>query len=308
MLPNAPERGTVTEGAREEFAQALWPRYRLAAKAERGQMLDEYCRVTGCHRKAAIRALRRMPATGRRRAGRPRRYGRELEPILEQLWIASDGLSGKLLVPILPATADGPRTPPRRPGDAGGAPRAHERPCGDARSVAAPGAPGGAGCEQRARPSALAHVGRVGLGRSPGRPAGDLVLHCGDMTDGFFLTTLVAVDVATSWIELEAVWGTGHRRVGTGIHRIRERLPFALRAWHSDNGGEFPLGKRPRRATLQPPWGAIMSTTLSHSSRPPVVGSPSRLSSPARLKPGSVDPKSVSRSRRAPLVNAIESD
>jgi len=47
------------------------------------------------------------------------------------------------------------------------------------------------------------------------------------------------VDVATSWTELEPVWGLGHRRVGTGVHHIRQRLPFPLHAWHSDNGSEF---------------------------------------------------------------------
>jgi len=47
------------------------------------------------------------------------------------------------------------------------------------------------------------------------------------------------VDVATSWTELEAVWGLGKRRVGTGVHHVRQRLPIPLRAWHSDNGSEF---------------------------------------------------------------------
>ena len=39
----------------------------------------------------------------------------------------------------------------------------------------------------------------------PGSVQVDLVLHCGERTAGFYLTTLVAVDVATSWCELEAV-------------------------------------------------------------------------------------------------------
>ncbi len=68
---------------------------------------------------------------------------------------------------------------------------------------------------------------------------GDLVLHCGEVLDGFYLTTLVAVDVATRWTELEAIWGLGQQRVGTGVHHIRQRVPFPLREWHSDNGGEF---------------------------------------------------------------------
>lgn len=67
----------------------------------------------------------------------------------------------------------------------------------------------------------------------------DLVAHCGESTDGFYLTTLVGVDVATSWTELEAVWGKGQQRVGTGVHKTRQRLPFRLAEIHTDNGGEF---------------------------------------------------------------------
>jgi hypothetical protein len=74
---------------------------------------------------------------------------------------------------------------------------------------------------------------------APGSLQGDLVLHCGESPAGFFLSTLVTVDVATSWTELEAIWGGGQQRVGTGVHRVRQRLPFPLREWHTDNGSEF---------------------------------------------------------------------
>lgn len=67
----------------------------------------------------------------------------------------------------------------------------------------------------------------------------DLVLHCGESTEGFFLTTLCAVDVASGWTELQPVWGMGKQRVGTAIHLISQRLPFALRALHTEGGAEF---------------------------------------------------------------------
>lgn len=73
----------------------------------------------------------------------------------------------------------------------------------------------------------------------PGAVQGDLVLHGGESTAGFYLSSLVGVDVASGWIELEAVWGVGAGRVGAGIDHIRRRLPVPLRAWHTDNGGEF---------------------------------------------------------------------
>ncbi len=63
--------------------------------------------------------------------------------------------------------------------------------------------------------------------------------HCGESTEGFYLTTLMMVDVATSWSEFEAVWGKGYLHVGGAVHFVRQRFPFGVRELHSDNGGEF---------------------------------------------------------------------
>jgi len=236
----------VTRLTRQEYAAALRGRYHAAGKSERGRILDECCRTTGCHRKAAIRLLRRAPARRARRRGRPCRYGPELLPLLTQLWEVSDRACGKLLAPLLPtlvpalerhgelrvapelrphllrlspATLDRLLRPIRR--------RLSRQPHG-------PRAP----ASLLARQVPLRTFGEWHDVR-PGSVQGDLVLHCGETTAGFYLTTLVGVDVATSWTELEPVWGLGHRRVGTGVHHIRQRLPFPLREWHSDNGSEF---------------------------------------------------------------------
>jgi hypothetical protein len=73
----------------------------------------------------------------------------------------------------------------------------------------------------------------------PGALQGDLVLHCGESTAGRYCATLVAVDVATSWTELQALWDLHHQRVTGAIQHVHARLPFSLREWHSDNGREF---------------------------------------------------------------------
>ena len=74
---------------------------------------------------------------------------------------------------------------------------------------------------------------------TPGSVQADLVMHCGESTEGFHLTTLVVVDIAIGWTECQPIWGKGQERVGTGMHLVRRRLPFALKELHSDNGGEF---------------------------------------------------------------------
>jgi hypothetical protein len=73
----------------------------------------------------------------------------------------------------------------------------------------------------------------------PGFLEVDLVAHCGERVDGFFLYTLTAVDIATGWTECSGVWGKGQKRVGTAIHNIRTRMPFSLLGLDSDNGSEF---------------------------------------------------------------------
>ena len=73
----------------------------------------------------------------------------------------------------------------------------------------------------------------------PGFVDVDLVAHCGESTEGFYLNTLCAVDVASGWSECMGVWGKGQQRVGSAIHRIRQRLPFPLLGLDSDNGSEF---------------------------------------------------------------------
>jgi hypothetical protein len=73
----------------------------------------------------------------------------------------------------------------------------------------------------------------------PGFVEVDLVAHCGDSAEGFYLTTLSAVDVATGWYEPVAVWGKGQDRVGGAVYDVRKRLPMPLLGLDSDNGSEF---------------------------------------------------------------------
>ena len=236
----------MTERARREYAAALRERYQVADKRGRGQILDEYCRTTRCHRKTAIRRLAGSVGPTGRRPGRPRRYGPDLLPLLERVWQASDYLCGKLLAPMVaplltalewyhgvqisaavratlgaasPATLDRLLRPLRR--------RRARQP-------------------RRASPALHTLRAQVPVrtwsqwtGVRPGAVQGDLVLHCGESTTGFHLTTLVAVDVATSWTELQAIWGMHYHRVAQGVRYLGARFPFPLREWHSDNGSEF---------------------------------------------------------------------
>ncbi len=237
----------MTERGRREYAAVIRARYGQADKRERGRLLTEYCRTTGCHRKAAIRRLRRAPRPPGRAPGRPARYvARELVPILEQAWLASDQLSGKLLRPILPAllralaTHHGLRLPPAAQAALTAAsaatldrllrPLRRRRPR-QPRRLATALAP--------LRAQVPLRTWSEWTGVRPGAVQGDLVLHCGESLRGRYCATLVAIDVATSWTELQALYDLHHQRVTGGIQHLAQRLPFPLREWPSDNGSEF---------------------------------------------------------------------
>jgi hypothetical protein len=58
----------------------------------------------------------------------------------------------------------------------------------------------------------------------PGFIETDLVAHCGESVEGFYLNTLSAVDVSSGWMECLPVWGKGQERVKTAVHHVRLRL------------------------------------------------------------------------------------
>ena len=91
----------MTRGSVMEYAAAVRGRYLAGGKKEKGEILDEFMKVTGYHRKAAIRVLLKKLRCSPGRRGRPRRYGSVVEP-LKAVWEASDRLCSKRLQPFLP--------------------------------------------------------------------------------------------------------------------------------------------------------------------------------------------------------------
>jgi hypothetical protein len=229
-----------------EYAASLHPRYVLASRAAKARLLDEFCRITKRHRKSAIRLLRARPGRSTPRSGRPPCYGSEVVALLRTVWEASDYLCGKRLAPFLPTLIEALERhrilqvpPPLRPALLRISAPTIDRLLRPYRR----GHPRGLATTGPSHPALAAQVPVRTFGEwraaRPGSLQADLVGHCGESPAGFYLTSLVAVDVATGWTECQAVWGKGYARVGTGIHLIRQRLPMPLRELHTDNGGEF---------------------------------------------------------------------
>ena len=91
----------MSRGSVREYVEAVRGRYRGGDRKGKGRILDEFTEVTGYHRKAANRLLRRTHDPPGRRRGRPKRYGPEVVEALKVAWEASDHVCGKRLKPFL---------------------------------------------------------------------------------------------------------------------------------------------------------------------------------------------------------------
>ena len=230
-----------------EYAASLRPRYRLASRRDKSRLLDEFCRITTRHRKVAIALLRHRPKRARRRAGRPSRYPRTLRPTLEQVWELSDHLCSKRLAPFLPALLEALErhdevqlSPAQRTALLQISPATIDRLLRPVRRLhRRHGLATTSSSLAALRTQVPLRTFTEWVNVPPGHLQADLLAHCGETTHGFYLTSLLAVDVATGWTELEAVWGKGHSRVGVAVRAVRRALPVPLLSLHTDNGGEF---------------------------------------------------------------------
>ncbi len=229
-----------------EYALAVRARYVAAGRTEKKRILDEFCETTGMHRKAVIRLLNRRAGPRGGRGGRPRRYGPEVTEALVRVWEVGDRMCGKLLAAVMPSLVEAlvhhgelVVTSEVRallleisPASIDRVLSRHRRRLGV--------------LPQRRQPATSGLKSEIPIRTwnewkavAVGSLQADLVLHCGESTAGFYLSSLCAVDVASGWTELQPVWGLGKQRVGTAVHLIRQRLPFPLRSLHTDNGSEF---------------------------------------------------------------------
>lgn len=238
----------MTRTSVREYLARQRERYHRLPRSDRSRLLTEMVAVTGYHRKAVLRCLSTLAPrrVSGRAVGRPRRYGADVGRAAQVLWQAAGQIGAKRLQPFVSAlmarlVACGELTV--RPATAelvrqmsistlerllAGARRTVAR---RGRSTTQPG--GWLKHQIPVRTFADWDDAR------PGFLEIDLVAHCGEDGGGFFLHTLCAVDIATGWVELQPVWGKGHKRVRAALHEVRRRLPVRLCGVDTDNGSEF---------------------------------------------------------------------
>ncbi|MBI2218557.1 MAG: DDE-type integrase/transposase/recombinase [Candidatus Rokubacteria bacterium] len=232
-------------GTKREYLAAIYGRYRHATRSEKGRILDEFCEVTGYHRKYALRRLNRPAALDglRRRRVRAATYGPAVIEALRVIWEAAGYPWSVRLKAALPLWLPWARR------------RQHlsATVCAHLTRISARQIDRRlAGVKRtlkrrqygRTRPGTLLKH-HIPLKTdhwdvtTPGFTELDLVAHCGSRADGEFAHSLNVTDIHTTWVETRAVLGKSEIAVQQALEAIRQVLPFRLRGIDSDNGSEF---------------------------------------------------------------------
>jgi len=222
--------------------------YLSGDKGEKGRVLDAVCRITGCHRKAAVRRFKTLQKRPRswmgKKRGRKRYYGSDVTVALKELWEMSGRICAERLHPVISEYIS-----------------VLSRDCmwqyGDIAAGLLQGMSLGTmkdrietfdriklgGGRGTTKPSHLKEIIPIRRGPWENPPPGfgevDTVAHCGYTLMGDFTYTVQYTDVATIWTCLSAQWGKGEEATVLSIERVKERLPFPLLGIDPDSGSEF---------------------------------------------------------------------
>jgi len=238
------EKAIVSARAKGEYVQAIYQRYRRAARPDKKRILDEFCQVTRYHRKHAIRVLN-GPAPGAARPPRRRTvtYRPAVIEALRAIWAAAGYPWSLRLQALLPLWLPWARRRLRlRPAVARQllaiSPRQMDRRLAPHRRLLTKRLYG------RTKPGTLLkHHIPLKTDRwdvmTPGFTEIDLVAHCGSLGDGEFVHSLNLTDIHTTWVETAAVLGKSQAAVQAALEQLRQALPFRLQGIDSDNGSEF---------------------------------------------------------------------
>lgn len=238
----------MDERLKRYLLESLREKYHRAGKCGKGALLHEVQELLACHRKHAVRVMKRRPpgrkaAPGKR--GRKSRYDtpeflralhivrrvmefrnaevmtanmREWLPFIEQHYGAfPDDVRSKLLS----ISASTIKRYLHRLREQGGSGLSTTRPSTTLRN------------EIPVRTESFWDE------MVPGKMAADTVAHCGNSTHGEYVNSLDMVDPVTHWTVQRAVWGKAHGGILDQTKDIEASLPFPMIGLHVDNGSEF---------------------------------------------------------------------
>lgn len=231
---------------RRELSAALALRYQAADCQGKTAILDEFVKVTGYHRKHAIRILssNQMSEQKKKPIGK-RVYETAFDEALIVLWEASDRICGKRLKALLPTLVEAmerhnhlhlEETVRQLLLNVSAA--TIDRRLQNVRSRAL-GARRKKRALNRVRKLVAVKTSADWKDVRPGFMEVDLVTHSGPRAVGSFVHTLVLTDVASGWTECIALPVREQSLIVEAITAVQQRLPFPLRGLNTDNDSAF---------------------------------------------------------------------
>lgn len=236
----------MSKNSRKEYFLSITKRYNSSSKLEKKSILDEFCNTCGYNRKYSIRILsdkyKKKPL---KKLGRKKKYeGEEFKEFLIRTWKASNLPCGKRLKPIIEIWL---------PKYIESGEKLAEETIKNLKEVSA------ATIDRIFKPIRHRYKKRGLCTTKPGsiirelvpiktnqwdetRPGfleADSVAHCGNSIAGMFVYSVNMVDIATSWSIQRATWGKGEAGVLESLKSMEATLPFKIRGFDCDNGGEF---------------------------------------------------------------------
>ena len=234
----------ISREARVELVHAVAERYRTSSKVDKTSILDEFVRLTGYHRKHAVRVLRgQAPIENPASVERPRLYDEAVRQALVVLWEASDRICGKRLRPLLPLLISSLERHGHLQLDEVVREKLLRVSAATIDRVLAPARATGPRKNRRTAPAVRSQIPVRTFADwddpLPGFMEVDLVAHCGGSMAGRFNHTLVLTDIFSAWTECVALAVRDSSLVVAALDNLRCTMPFPLRGIDTDNGGEF---------------------------------------------------------------------
>ena len=249
---------------KQSLTREYAPRYRQSVNRKgKAEILDEFIRLTGYHRKYAMALLtlwgkttlimvdgkpvklKAGTATRRKGGGRKPVYGPQVIASLRTIWAFFWYRCGKLLAPLLREqmvffeawppfhiTAEVKAKLLRI------SPATIDRALKEDRKKLAPKGISGTKPGNLLKKHIPVRTHYPWDDRKPGFFETDTVHHCGNRDAGECCLTLDATDVASGWVELRALLNKAQKWVMIALPDIRSGLPFPLLGIDSDNGSE----------------------------------------------------------------------
>jgi hypothetical protein len=241
-----PTQDEMTVDERRKYVKLMAERYQQAKRKERSQLLSEMEQVSKLHRTHVIRLLNGQSlARKKRKTPRSRSYGLEVERVVLRVWESLDYICAERLTPSLLRMAKHLASFGVLVLTAEIESQLATISCATVQRMLR---------KNRARKARLPRTGPhranqvtkgVPIGRlpwdrkEPGHFETDLVHHGGASAAGDYGYTLQLIDVATGWSERVMLLGRGKQAMERAFTQVIERVPFAVKELHPDNGTEF---------------------------------------------------------------------